>query len=146
MSEVKVWNVAFCSVYKMHKRVCWVDDKKVPYLYNSLLPVFYKSVCNFPLCVLMWCKIINSLDLTSWDECSWCKSFFWTQFMFCVQELQGRSSTGTWATLMIECHFFFRLWNSAWGFVPSKDAGSWEGVCVDVICHCSPLTHLCDLL
>lgn len=47
--------------------------------------------------------------------------------------------------MMIECDLFQAL-KFCVGICSIKNGGSWEGVCVNVICHCSPLTRLCDLL
>lgn len=65
--------------------------------------------------------------------------------MFCVLEWHDKSFIPVWGTIMIEYNFP-KDFHSVLRFVSFKGTGSWEVVNFIVIHHCSPLTHLCDLL
>lgn len=61
----------------------------------------------------------------------------------CVSEL-SRSFSGTWRAIVIECIFFQSFFIICWDLLYLRVTGG--GMCVNVICHCSSLTRLCDLL
>lgn len=53
-------------VHRIYRRVCWAHQEKGCLLIPHPAPVLPKTVWAFPVCVLGWYKIINTLDLPSW--------------------------------------------------------------------------------